>query len=396
MIRLASGVCLGYGPNVADRRPASETDHEDLAHVRGALHDVSNALTVVLGWVTEARTPDLAEQDLHAALRMIEVHAKKARDLARISIGADVPAPASGLRAVDGILDDVLGALAPQAREAGVVLVVEGGDEGERHATCDEPAALHHVLMNLVMNALAHSPRGRDAHVRVCVAPGHREETLTIEVVDEGEGVPSARAMAIFAGASTREGGAGVGLPHSRRVARKAGGDLVLVSRAEAKAAHGASAGAVFRLAWPRSDRSPRPSASRIRGNLALAGLRFLVVEDDPAVTLLLEAALSARGAEVCLVRSHDELASALAVPHDGAIVDLSPLAGHLSEAFARVVSAAREGAPLILATGSVDAVPEEIAALVSVGAQIRLVRKPFELGEVLAALAERKPPHSL
>jgi DNA-binding response OmpR family regulator len=121
---------------------------------------------------------------------------------------------------------------------------------------------------------------------------------------------------------------------------------------------------------------------------MALAGQRFLVVEDDPAVTLLLEAALESRGADVCIVRSHAELDGALSEPHDGAIVDLSPLEGHVSEAFAKVAAAARAGAPLVLATGSVDALPEEVTRL---SVAVRLVRKPFELGEVLAALTSGK-----
>jgi CheY-like chemotaxis protein len=367
---------------VADRRSASETDSERLAQVSGALHDVSNALTVVLGWVDEARTPDLSQKELLSALRMIEQHARKARDLARVAIGAEVPPPSSTLRSVDAVVDEVLAALSPAAREAGVVVVVEGRLDD---AACHDPTALHHVLVNLVLNAVAHSPRDKQAHIRVRVSSAG--EGVLVDVVDEGRGVPDPLASSIFSGASTRKGGAGVGLAHSRSVARTAGGDLRLVPQADALSAHGASVGAVFRLTWPRIEAVPRPSASRARG-LALAGQRFLVVEDDPAVTLLLEAALESRGAEVCVVRSHAELNGALSEPHDGAIVDLSPLAGHVSEAFAKVAAAARAGAPLVLATGSVDALPEEVTRL---SVAVRLVRKPFELGEVLAALTSGK-----
>ena len=354
-----------------------------LAQVSGALHDVSNALTVVLGWVDEARTPNLSERDIMSALRMIEAHARKARDLARSAIGAEVAPPSSTVRSVDAVLDEVLAALGPAAREAGVLLVVEGHLDD---TSCHDPTALHHVLVNLVLNAVAHSPRDKEAQVRVRVSAGN--EGAVVDVIDEGRGVPDALGPSIFSGTSTRKHGAGVGLAHSRSVTRTVGGDLRLVPRAEALATHGGSVGAVFRLTWPRTEAVPRPSASRTRGTMTFAGQRFLVVEDDPAVTLLLEAALESRGADVCVVRSHAELDGALSEPHDGAIVDLSPIEGHVSEAFAKVAAAARAGAPLVLATGSVDALPEEVTRL---SVAVRLVRKPFELAEVLAALTSGK-----
>jgi len=54
----------------------------------GALHEVSNALTVLLGWVAEARDPSAADEDVKNALRIVEQRARSARDLARRAIGA--------------------------------------------------------------------------------------------------------------------------------------------------------------------------------------------------------------------------------------------------------------------------------------------------------------------
>ena len=58
----------------------------------GALHEVSNALTVLLGWVAEAREPDATPEEVERALRIIEQRGRAARDLARRAIGAKVPA----------------------------------------------------------------------------------------------------------------------------------------------------------------------------------------------------------------------------------------------------------------------------------------------------------------
>lgn len=354
-----------------------EHEHDEGEHaLRGALHDVSNALTVVLGWVDEARAVDATDEERRDALRMIDQHARRARDLARHAIGVEPDAASSRLRSVDGVVEEVLAALAPRAREAGVVLVVDPSGDA---ANVLDPVALHHALVNLVLNALAHSPDTGQSLVRVHVgADGATEGLFAIDVVDEGPGVPPSRVATLFSGRSTRDGGAGVGLVHTRSVARRAGGDLVLVPSPK---------GAAFRLTWPRAEAVVRPSASRVRGGLTLAGLRFLVVEDDPAVIVLLEAALAARGADVVVVRSHAGLDDALREPHDGAIVDLSPLEGRIVASFAALAAASRPGAPLVLATGSADAVPEDITRAAG---HVRLVRKPYEIGEVVAALSSR------
>src|SRR5450432_881707 len=67
--------------------PPAGDPHRD---VTGALHDISNALTVLLGWVSEARTGRATRADLDRALAIIEDRARSARDLARRAIGSQV------------------------------------------------------------------------------------------------------------------------------------------------------------------------------------------------------------------------------------------------------------------------------------------------------------------
>ncbi|HKQ70859.1 MAG TPA: sensor histidine kinase, partial [Polyangiaceae bacterium] len=69
----------------ADAAPESQNPERDLA---GALHEVSNALTVVLGWLDNAR----ANAD-GAALEAIEVaraHAGLGHAIARRAVGAPI------------------------------------------------------------------------------------------------------------------------------------------------------------------------------------------------------------------------------------------------------------------------------------------------------------------
>jgi CheY-like chemotaxis protein len=340
--------------------------HRDLA---GVLHDVSNALTVLLGWVGEARAADASPESIAYALTIIEQRARIARDLARHAIGSpriDEQLP------VGTIAREVVDALAVEAGRVGVTMIVTGGDTSAKVAGALD---VSQVLTNLVMNALAYAPRGSE--VTIDVAPD--EEEVSIVVADKGPGVPASRRDAIFQGESLRPGGTGVGLRHSRDLARASGGDVdLLPARAD-------EPGARFRVSWPRVDAMPRPpvSTSRVR---ELAGVRVLVVEDDAAVTQLLETALEGRGADVTVASTSAELAFALAsAPYDAALVDLSPIADDAGGALSRLRTSS-PGLDLVLITGSADKLPNAVST-----EGMKLVRKPFELAEVLAALISAK-----
>ncbi|MBX3202996.1 MAG: response regulator [Labilithrix sp.] len=342
--------------------------HRDLA---GVLHDVSNALTVLLGWIGEARAADATPETTAYALTIVEQRARIARDLARHAIGSpriDEQLPAGE------IAREVVDALAVEASRAGATMVVNGADSLAKVAGALD---VSQVLTNLVMNALAHAPRGSEVTVDVTAD----DDRVAIVVSDQGPGVPESRRDGIFRGASFRPGGTGVGLRHSRELARAAGGDVELLASAPAAPA---APGAHFRVTWPRVDAIPRPpmSTPRVR---ELSGLRVLLVEDDAAVTQLLETALEGRGAAVTVAATGVELAAAIArAPYDAALVDLSPIAADAAGALARL-RASSPGIDLVLITGSADRLPDVVGT-----EAMKLVRKPFELGEILAALSKK------
>jgi signal transduction histidine kinase len=131
------------------------------------------------------------------------------------------------LDAVDvrALLGDLAAFVEPECARKGVALRV------------DAPAAppplqadavqLKHALLNLVLNALAASRAGGT----ITLAAAADGATLRLEVRDTGEGIPPerlARAFELFF--TTREGGTGLGLPISRRIAEAHGGTLALAS----------------------------------------------------------------------------------------------------------------------------------------------------------------------
>ncbi len=342
------------------KTPDADDPHRSL---EGALHEVSNALTVLLGWVNEARASGADPQAVAYALGIVEHRARAARDLARRAIGA--PVPPSGDAPLAAVVSDVCETLRLEAARRGH-LVVCSGDAGGLAVPLAEDVA--HILTNLILNAVAYAPDGSAIGVAVASRPG--ASAIEIEVRDGGPGVEPSRRERLFEGDSTRAGGAGVGLRHSRALARCAGGDLQLVTT---------EAGAVFRLTWPVAEPEPIAMPVRSAPRLAvLAGTKILVLDDDPDVTDLLHAALSARGADVTIACSRRELDERIDVSHDAILVDLSPIAADVLGAMAFVRSRAPDVA-VVFITGSAESLPEGL-----VGAW---VRKPFEISELVAAV---------
>jgi DNA-binding response OmpR family regulator len=108
-----------------------------------------------------------------------------------------------------------------------------------------------------------------------------------------------------------------------------------------------------------------------------------LVVEDDRAVVQLLETVLEARDADVTTATTAAELrAATTSVAFDVALIDMSPIAADAVGA----LEALRESSPdvtIVLLTGNADAAPEVF------GTDVSLIRKPFEVREVVDVLTE-------
>lgn len=345
--------------------------HRDL---EGTLHEISNALTVLLGWVAEARSPGATEEELHHALKIVDQRARRARDLARRSIGAKT-IPADIEADLGLVLADVVASLAIEAGRVGVKIVLEGPPEVSRIALGED---LSQIVTNLALNALAYAPRGTEVKVIATTTPTE----VVVEVIDKGPGIPESRRESVFEGDTQREGGAGVGLRHARAIARAAGGELGIEDDRSTE-------GGRFRLRWPRSDVRLKPTASRRPSSqstpaLSLADWKVLVVEDDADVTDLLEAGLGARGASVTTVRTEGELHAAVAKePPDAVLLDLSPIKKDPTGTIAKLRSAVPDVA-VVFVTGSGEAIPDGVE-----GAEF--VRKPFELAEIIGALSRAR-----
>ncbi len=354
-----------------------------------ALHDASNALTVVLGWLEEAGREGQSEAFVRRALDIAARKAREARALAREAIGA--APPREDPRLAFGVVRELVEALSVEAQRAGVVIAPTYEGEGPR-VSCAAP--LGHIVTNLILNALAFSPRGSEIHVHA----GVRGRDLRLHVLDEGAGIDAEIAASLFTGESRRAGGAGIGLRHARETARRLGGELRLVDPTEPLPAGLAPAGprgACFELLIPssgtQSEVPKNPGSSQTLRSPVL-GTRVLVVEDDRAVCALLDAGLGARGCEVIAIHDDHTLRSKLAARADGVIdavlLDLSPIAADIEGAVS-AVRLAHPDAGIVFISGSSTTTAAQIA---EVTPRTRWVRKPFELAEITAAIAELLP----
>lgn len=348
----------------ASARPQAEPPAPAAEVLAGALHEVSNALTVVMGWLDEALTRD-PTSPVREALEVARAHAAVGYRLAREGIGAE--APSSKERSAAAIARDAALGIQPQARGEGVEVSVEIGAAG---AMVGASAAALQILVNLLLNAIAFTPRG----ARVSLALREAGGAVVFRVTDEGPGVAPERAGGLLSGpCSTRRGGAGIGLTHSAALAAEHGGRLELVRPGP---------GAVFELTWPvceaASGAQERPSVPP-----SLVGRRVLVVEDDAHVLALVEISLEARGAQVLSAICPFDTVELLGngQTFDVAVIDLSPFSDDPSDALARLRDAVT-GAGIVLMSGHVGELPPALEGKVA-----RWVRKPFEMAELVAAV---------
>src|SRR5262249_30945028 len=138
----------------AVRRDDADVPTRDYA---GALHEVSNALTVVLGWIGRARDASDVPPEVGRALAVAATRASQARDIVRRASGAGVPVD-QPVAAGAVVRDAVLG-LEPEARRAGLEVGSYVGADAELVAVQHASIALQ-ILTNLLLNAIAVSPSG--------------------------------------------------------------------------------------------------------------------------------------------------------------------------------------------------------------------------------------------
>jgi signal transduction histidine kinase len=152
--------------------------------------------------------------------------------------------------AVGELIERLVGRLRERTTQAGMELVVDVRDELGPLAVMVDPAAVDHILFNLVDNACKHGAGATDRRIHIVAEP-FDSRRVGLRVVDHGPGVPADARRRLFTPfhrsaqkAAATVPGVGLGLALSRRLARAMRGDLRLEQSNE---------GASFRLILPRA-----------------------------------------------------------------------------------------------------------------------------------------------
>jgi len=136
--------------------------------------------------------------------------------------------PTEGQRTIDlsGLAGEALVMLEARAEERGIKL--EAAQAGPLHASGEDRAVIQ-ILVNLMGNAVRHSPEGGTVRLAFEKTAG----TASVTVSDEGPGIDPADQQRIFERferADQKSVSTGLGLAISRRLARSMGGDVTLES----------------------------------------------------------------------------------------------------------------------------------------------------------------------
>jgi signal transduction histidine kinase/ActR/RegA family two-component response regulator len=297
-------------------------------------HELRTPLNAILGWAQLLRT-DPGAPDLTHGLETIERNAKAQAEL--IEDLLDISRIITGklrldVREVD--LVPVLGAAIEAVRPAADARGIRLQPVLDPHAgpVWGDPNRLQQVVWNLLSNAIKFTPRGGRVGLRLLRVDSHVE----VVVADTGQGIAADFLPFVFdrfrqADASTtrRIGGLGLGLSIVKHLVELHGGRVHVESP-------GAGQGATFTVNLPLApvrggdgaggtgeatktgDPLPLPAATAATAPVdaavqaRLAGLKVLVVDDDPDARDLLCRVLRGYRAEVTVAASAAEALEAI------------------------------------------------------------------------------------
>ncbi len=188
------------------------------------------------------------------------------------------------------MLDDFTATMAVRAHEKGLELFCSA-DPGVPHLLVGDPGRLRQILTNLVGNAIKFTNQGQVSLGVSCEIEGGENVLLRFVVQDTGIGIPPEKVGLLFQkfsqvdASTTRQfGGSGLGLAISKQLAELMGGEIGVNSAA----GQGSEFWFSVCFAVQAADK-----IEELPGLNRLAGVRVLVVDDNPTGREILNIRLS-------------------------------------------------------------------------------------------------------
>jgi PAS domain S-box-containing protein len=353
----------------------------------GIAHDFNNLLTPIMGGleliasrVEEPRLRRIAETALESTRRGAKLTGQLLAfsRIQRISMAA--VAVNDVIEAMQRLLRHTIG---------GAVKIETRLDPQAGHGICDANQ-LENAILNLAINARDAMPDGGTLTISTDrlhlgeEADHPAGEFIRITVADTGEGMSGdvlARATEPFFSTKPLGKGTGLGLAQVYGIAQQAGGTLRIDS-----APH---EGTTVRILLPAAAAPVPGEAGEARPAEAAAGgaagAQVLVVDDDGDVRAFLAESLEGLGCRVVSAASGAEALEALRDWRpELALIDYAMPGMNGAEA-ARAARERHPGLPIVFVTGFAES--EQLEA--ALGGDVPVLRKPFTLAELAAAVEE-------
>ena len=358
-------------------------------------HELRTPLNAILGWSRLLASGHLDEVTTRRAIEIIERNTRLQAQL--IEDLLDISRIITGklrleLRAVSvgAILEAAIDSVRPAADAKRIRL--ESDVDGAPGIMCD-PARMQQVVWNLLSNAIKFTPE----QGQVSLTASRSNGTVVIQVTDTGVGIAPEFLPYVFdrfrqqdAATTRAHGGLGLGLSIVRHLVELHGGTV------EARS-EGIGHGAAFLLSVPvaplriaEASSVAAPADPCLDELPSLAGVRVLVVDNEPDARALVAAILESCGAEV---RSTESVAEAmLEIERERPDVLLSDIAMPSEDGYAliRKVRALDRSVPAAALTAFATAADRARALLAGYQAHIPKPIEPSELTAVVATLAGR------
>ncbi len=357
-------------------------------------HEMRTPLNAMMGWSQLLSHEKLDAASFARAARSIERNTKVLAQLIQDLL--DVSRIVAGKLRLDvrpqnvaALLYAAVETVRAAAETKGVALTLEVTTENDLVSA--DPSRLQQVFWNLLTNAIKFTrPNGR-VHVKI----GELDSRLIVEVCDDGKGIAPEFLPHIFErfrqadSSSTRaHGGLGIGLAIAHHLVILHGGTI----RGESD---GLDLGSKFTVELPLERGPDAVSQANIVAResvlpvASFAGVRVLVVDDEPDARELITELLERSGAAVSAVGSAAEALAAVQIFKPAVVVSdigMPSLDGYWLIDAIRKLDASRGGMTPALALTAYAAEQDRARALAA-GFQHHLT-KPIDASELLAKIA--------
>jgi PAS domain S-box-containing protein len=353
----------------------------------GIAHDFNNLLTPIMGGleliasrVDDPRLKRIAETALESTRRGAKLTGQLLAfsRIQRINMGP--VAVNEVISAMQRLLRHTIG---------GAVRLETPHDPRAGYGVCDANQ-LENAILNLAINARDAMPEGGTLTIftdrlRLDDEPDHLAgEYVRITVADTGQGMPAdvlARAVEPFYSTKPLGKGTGLGLAQVYGIAQQAGGTL----RIDSEVGKGTSVDILLPSARASEEAVREASRHAEAPSGKAAGARVLIVDDDDDVRAFLAESLEGFG---CTVVSAGSGAQGLEVLRESrpdlALIDYA-MPGMNGAEVARAARKLHPGLPIVFVTGYAET--EQLEAVL--GGDVPVLRKPFTLAELAAAVEE-------